>query len=62
MASSCISADASGYYMLFGEGFLDDLLPAARMPEEFPFLSITGTPLFRVSADELAAGRQGDHG
>lgn len=50
-----ISADASGYYMLFGEGFLDGLLPAARMPEEFPFLSITGMPLFQVSAEELTA-------
>ena len=50
-----ISADASGYYMLFAEGFLDELLPAARLPEEFPFLSITGTPLFQVSGEELEA-------
>jgi AraC-like DNA-binding protein len=50
-----ISADASGYYMLFEEGFLADLLPAARLPEEFPFLSMTGVPLFRLSEAELAA-------
>jgi AraC family transcriptional activator of pobA len=50
-----ISADASGYYMLFEEGFLADLLPAARLPEEFPFLSMTGVPLFRVSEEELGA-------
>jgi AraC family transcriptional regulator, transcriptional activator of pobA len=50
-----ISADASGYYMFFDEGFLADLLPAARLPEEFPFLSMTGVPLFRVSEAELAA-------
>ena len=49
-----ISADASGYYMLFEEGFLADLLPAARLPEEFPFLSMTGVPLFRLSEEELA--------
>ena len=50
-----ISADASGYYMFFEEGFLAELLPAARLPEEFPFLSLTGVPLFRVSEEELAA-------
>jgi AraC family transcriptional activator of pobA len=50
-----ISADASGYYILFHEGFLDELLPAVRLPEEFPFLSMTGVPLFQVSEDELAA-------
>lgn len=49
------SAEASGYYILFKEGFLDDLLPAARMPEEFPFLSVTGTPVFEVAEAELAA-------
>ncbi len=50
-----ISADAFGYYMLFEEQFLEPLLPAARLPEEFPFLSLTGVPLFRVSEEELAA-------
>jgi AraC family transcriptional regulator, transcriptional activator of pobA len=50
-----ISADASGYYMLFEEGFLADLLPAARLPEEFPFLSMTGVPIFRVSEEEVGA-------
>jgi AraC family transcriptional activator of pobA len=50
-----ISADASGYYMLFEERFLADLLPAARLPEEFPFLSMSGVPLFLVSEAELAA-------
>jgi AraC-like DNA-binding protein len=49
-----ISADASGYYMLFNAVFLDELLPGARLPEEFPFLSITGTPLFQVTETELA--------
>jgi AraC family transcriptional activator of pobA len=50
-----ISADASGYYILFKEGFLDELLPAARLAEEFPFLSMTGTPLFQVLVEDLAS-------
>jgi AraC family transcriptional activator of pobA len=50
-----ISADAFGYYMLFREDFFGHLLPAARLPSEFPFLDVGGTPLFRLSADELGA-------
>jgi AraC family transcriptional activator of pobA len=50
-----ISAGAFGYYMLFKANFLDEVLPAGRLQLEFPFLSTTGTPLFRLSAEELAA-------
>lgn len=50
-----ISADASGYYMLFNERFLEELLPGARLQEEFPFLSGTGAPIFQVTEEELAA-------
>jgi AraC family transcriptional regulator, transcriptional activator of pobA len=50
-----ISADASGYYMLFRADFFGDLLPAARLPAEFPFLNVSGTPLFQLLADELSA-------
>jgi AraC-like DNA-binding protein len=50
-----ISSDAFGYYMLFKEEFLESLLPAARLPEEFPFFSVAGVPLFQVSEEELAA-------
>src|SRR5579872_672870 len=49
------SADASGYYLLFEAGFLGELLPAASLPEEFPFLSLTGKQVFQITADELAA-------
>ena len=48
-----ISKDAFGYYMLFKATFLQDLLPAVRLPEEFPFFGLNGTPLFRMSEDEL---------
>lgn len=48
------SKDAFGYYMLFKPLFLQDLLPAVRLPEEFPFFGLTGTPLFQLSEDELA--------
>lgn len=49
-----ISADASGYYMLFAAHYLDELLPGVRLPEEFPFLSSAGTPIFQVTEEELA--------
>jgi len=49
-----ISADAFGYYMLFKANFLEELLPAGRLPIEFSFLSTTGTPLFQLSDVELA--------
>jgi AraC-like DNA-binding protein len=48
-----ISKDAFGYYMLFKPAFLQDILPAVRLPEEFPFFGFSGTPLFRTSDDEL---------
>lgn len=49
-----ISKDAFGYYMLFKPLFLQDLLPAVRLPEEFPFFGLMGTPLFQLSEGELA--------
>jgi len=48
-----ISNDAFGYYMLFKPAFLQDLIPEVRLAEEFPFLGFSGTPLFRMSEDEL---------
>ena len=49
-----ISTDAFGYYMLFKEEFLEPVIPATRLPEEFPFLAMAGVPLFRVTEEELA--------
>ena len=43
-----ISEDIFGYYLLFNPGFLDGLIPDARIPEEFPFFSYDGTPFFQL--------------
>lgn len=48
-----ISADAFGYYILFNEDFLNELMPPAGIPQEFPFFDLTGTPLFRLSPEEI---------
>jgi AraC-like DNA-binding protein len=48
-----ISADAFGYYILFNEDFLNELIPSANIPREFPFFDLTGTPLFRLLPDEI---------
>jgi len=50
-----ISADAFGYYLLFTTSFLDEVLPSGRLPVEFPFLSVTGVPLFQLYAEEMGA-------
>lgn len=52
-AKNNISADAFGYYMLFSSEFLSELIPPVRMAEAFPFLEISGTPLFRLAEDEM---------
>jgi AraC family transcriptional regulator, transcriptional activator of pobA len=48
-----ISADAFGYYILFNEDFLNDLIPGAAIPKEFPFFDYTGRPLFQLAPDEI---------
>jgi len=48
-----ISADAFGYYILFNEDFLNDLIPATSIPKEFPFFDYTGRPLFQLDPDEI---------
>ena len=52
-SKSNISADAFGYYILFNEDFLNDLIPAASIPKEFPFFDYTGRPLFQLLPDEI---------
>ncbi len=54
-AKNNISADAFGYYMLFSTDFLNELVPSVKMAAEFPFYDISGTPLFRLSQNELDA-------
>ena len=54
-SKKAISKDIFGYYVLFNPGFLEELIPDARMAEEFPFFSYAGTPFFRL---ETAAIRK----
>jgi len=48
-----ISKDAFGYYILFEAAFLEGVLPAVALAKEFPFLGLLGTPVFRISEEEL---------
>lgn len=52
-AKNNISADAFGYYFLFQEDFLSELVPSIRIPFEFPFFDPGGQPLFQVSEAEM---------
>jgi AraC-like DNA-binding protein len=57
-SKSNISADAFGYYLLFNEDFLNDIIPSASIPQEFPFFDYSGTPLFQLSPDEINNAEQ----
>jgi AraC-like DNA-binding protein len=48
-----ISEDASGYYILFDHHFLNDIILSVKIGNEFPFFSISGTPVFQISESEL---------
>jgi AraC family transcriptional activator of pobA len=48
-----ISADASGYYLLFKPDFLNELVPMVNFTGEFPFFDPGGIPLFRLTQPEL---------
>jgi len=52
-SKSNISADAFGYYLLFNEDFLQDIIPASGIQTEFPFFDYTGTPCFQLSPPEI---------
>ncbi|MBA4167790.1 MAG: helix-turn-helix transcriptional regulator [Chitinophagaceae bacterium] len=52
-AKNNISADAFGYYMLFSSEFLNGLIPPVSVAEEFPFFDLSGTPVFRLTEEEL---------
>jgi len=51
-AKDNISADAFGYYILFSSQFLNNLIPAIKMAEEFPFFDFYATPLFLLNEAE----------
>jgi len=47
--SKCnISEDAFGYYLMFNPPFLEPLIPAERIAEEFPFFHYAGVPFFQL--------------
>ncbi len=48
-----ISEDASGYYILFDQDFLNDIILSVKIGNDFPFFSISGTPVFQISESEL---------
>jgi AraC-like DNA-binding protein len=53
-SKSNISSDAFGYYLMFNPPFLEPLVPAGRIVEEFPFFHYAGTAFFQMGA---AVGR-----
>lgn len=48
-----ISDDASGYYLLFDQNFLNDIIHSVDIQGNFPFFNISGIPVFQISSDEL---------
>ncbi len=48
-----IASDTFGYYILFNSDFLNDIIPAIKIADEFPFYHSSGKPVFQVAADEL---------
>ena len=45
-----ISQDAFGYYLMFNPSFLEPLIPAGRIADEFPFFNYAGVPFFQLGA------------
>ena len=57
-AKSNVSPDIFGYYLLFEENFLQNLLSQHHLGAEFPFLNYTGQQIFncnQVDIDELTS-------
>ncbi|TWF41415.1 AraC-like DNA-binding protein [Chitinophaga polysaccharea] len=50
-----ISADTFGYYILFNADFLEDIIPAASIPEEFPFFDYSGVPFIQLEVAPITA-------
>lgn len=48
-----LSPDGWGYYALFTEEFLSELVPSLRMPDEFPFFGADGQPQFQLTPAEM---------
>ncbi|SDF23923.1 helix-turn-helix domain-containing protein [Chitinophaga filiformis] len=52
-AKSNASQDIFGYYVLFEESFIQDLVPQNKLGQEFPFLNYSGQQIFGCSQSEV---------
>ncbi|WP_236652841.1 helix-turn-helix domain-containing protein [Chitinophaga vietnamensis] len=50
-----ISADAFGYYILFDKDFMEEVMPADRLVQEFPFFDYSGMPHVVLPLEVVAA-------
>jgi AraC-like DNA-binding protein len=50
-----ISADTFGYYILFNANFLEDIIPAGKIPVEFPFFDYSGVPFIQLEKSAITA-------
>ncbi|MGO4290551.1 helix-turn-helix domain-containing protein [Chitinophaga sp. RAB17] len=50
-----ISADTFGYYILFNADFLQDIIPAGKIPVEFPFFDYSGVPFIQLDKAAITA-------
>jgi len=48
-SKSNISKDIFGYYLMFNPTFLEPLVAAGKIADEFPFFNYAGVPFFRLS-------------
>lgn len=50
-----ISAATFGYYILFNANFLEDIIPADKIPVEFPFFDYSGVPFIQLEKNAITA-------
>ncbi|HVI43360.1 MAG TPA: AraC family transcriptional regulator [Chitinophaga sp.] len=54
-SKSNVSKDISGYYILFKETFLEEMIPADKIAAEFPFFDYAGVPFLELKEEEMKA-------
>ncbi|PSL35529.1 helix-turn-helix domain-containing protein [Chitinophaga ginsengisoli] len=52
-AKSNVSPDVFGYYLLFEDSFIKDLIPQNNLGQEFPFLNYAGQQIFSCNQPEI---------
>ena len=52
-AKSDVSEDLFGYYILFEDTFLQNLLPSTTLQQEFPFFDYSGIQVFQCVPEEI---------